>query len=225
MAIGIVATQSGVFGSGGGTTTAIDTTGATGLIIGLWWNRSSPFNGRLSDSKANAFSSTTLQHSGAGNVQLFYVAAPTVGSGHTFTTLENFAGIGILALNGTANPISDKQSGAVSVTGFGNLQPGSITPSFNNSIIVSAFTDFNGPVPTFPAGYTVLAANPTATAEGGGMCFKIQTSLAAENPLWTAAGSTSNECVVIANFLAAGATTNTGNSKFFFFLNNLMMKR
>jgi hypothetical protein len=68
----------------GGTTPAIDTTGCNLIVVavGIDYNGS----GVLSDSKGNTWTHLALNYGATTmGVQLHYVVAPTVGSGHTFS--------------------------------------------------------------------------------------------------------------------------------------------
>ena len=209
MAIAAVVTQSGVFGVAGGTTSAIDTTGSSGIVGGIWWNNGvgNLVLANFTDSKSNTWTKLTEQFQPGPNISavLYYCANPTVGTSHTFSTTSHFVGIGVLALSGTnTSSFFDLQNGTSAGSG-GNIQPGSITPSQNGEVVVSAFGSFNGTSPSMPTGYTQVAANTTSTAEAGGMGYKIQTTAAAENPTWNSTGS--NQAVVIASFKAAGTAT------------------
>ena len=192
---------SAVFGLGGGTTSSIATTGAKLIVVGIWWNRAGGASAaNLTDSKGNTWTKLTEQDNINIGTVLYYCISPAVGPGHTFSTTSNFVGIGVLAVTDTGTPFFDQESGA-NQNASGNLQPGSITPSVNNCLVVTAFGSFNGITsggPAIPTGYTQVARNTTSTAEAGGMGYKIQTTASAENPTWNDSGS--SETAVLATF-------------------------
>lgn len=189
----------GVFGASGGTTSAIDTTGAELLVAGIWCLTSAGEN--LSDSKGNTWTKLTSQINFGMDVVLYYCINPTVGSGHTFSTTSHFVGVGVAAFSSTGSgPTYDTQNGA-NQNASGNLQPGSITPAVNGSVVVTAFGSFNGSTsggPAIPTNYIGVARNTTSTAEAGGLGFWIQTTATATNPTWNDNGS--SECAVIASW-------------------------
>lgn len=198
MPIALVSSRADVFGSTWGTTTAIDTTWANFLVVGIW--RHTGFGSlTLSDSKGNTWTQLTERVSVSQGCVLFYCANPTVWTGHTFTTWAWFAGVGVGAFSGvrTSSPF-DLQNGNV-LNAPWNIQPWSITPTANWALVVTAFGSFNGAAPSMPTWYAQIASNTTSTAEAGGMGYKIQTSAAAENPTWNSSGSA--QATVIADFL------------------------
>ena len=123
--------------AGGGTTSAINTTGAKILVAAVSTYVSS---GTISDSKSNTWVPLTANGSGGNAVaQLFYVVNPTVGTGHTFTSSGSYISASVAAFAGvaTTSPF-DEQTGS---TGSGStLATGNITPSNANSLIVSVMS-------------------------------------------------------------------------------------
>lgn len=201
-----------VFGATGGTSSAIDTTGATGIFAAIWYLTSAGQN--FSDSKGNIWIPLTTQTNIGISCVILYCANPIVGTGHTFSTTSHFVGGGVLAVTGNGTSPFGAESGS-NANASGNLQPGSLTPSVNNCILITAFGSFNGTAPTTPSGYTSIANNTTATAEAGGMAYKIQTTASAENPTWNSTGS--SQSAVLAYFTPAPAANNTDGQFFVFF--------
>jgi len=193
-------------GSGGGTSSAVDTTGATGIYIGyaLYDN---PGTVSVSDSKGNTYTALT-QSGGVGSyVRLYYCQNPTVGASHTFTVTGTaiFVAFGALAVSGslTASSFDVESGGTASST---TVQPGSVTPSQDNEILVTAVS-FNV--------INTASINSSFTLDGQlnysigvniglGLAFKIQTTAGAENPTWTV-GSSCALTTRIASFKAAVA--------------------
>src|SRR5258705_8700383 len=81
-----------VSGANTSTTASLNTTGATLLVIHVGYLASIP--PAISDSKGNTWVGLTIASTTVSNAdRLYYVANPTVGTGHTFT----FTGTGVLA--------------------------------------------------------------------------------------------------------------------------------
>lgn len=197
--IGNVSANAG--GSGNATTGALDTTGANLIVIGLgyWVGATSP---SVSDSKGNAWTPLTAEAGGGGGavIRLFYCLNPTVGAGHTFSSTGTnlYAGINVLAFSGG---LAYDQEGAGG-NGASPIQPGSITPTNDNELILTALT-YNAITvsPTIDGGYTNYYGAPGGGAVGVSFAYLIQTAKAATNPTWTWTGSTG--AAVPAAFTAA----------------------
>lgn len=202
--------------SNGGTTSAIDTSGCDILFVAV-----SSYQGAtaptLSDSKSNSWTGLTLQEvSGNNRIRLFYCVAPSVGSGHTFT-LTGTACYGSVAVAGFSG---GKQTSPFDVEAGTNtvgtsITPGSVTPSEDNEIVISAITTNGGNNPSIDGGFTrvgyvdVSGGNYFGVAIG----FLVQTSAAAANPTWSWSGS--NTCAgTNATFKAEPASGTTRGAPF-----------
>src|SRR5690349_3343729 len=99
-------------GSGGSTTSAIDTTGADFIVVGVLYSQA--HHPTVSDSKSNTWTAVGSAHdSSQEGVQLYFCHNPTVGSGHTFSALasSSFASPFVIAFSGSdASPL-DQQTG------------------------------------------------------------------------------------------------------------------
>lgn len=169
--------------AGGITTTdAIDTTGATLLVIAVsyWDGIADPI---ISDSKSNTWTGLTAQLGSNGYSRLFYCIGGTVGTGHTFTA-NQVGSLSAIAVSAYSNVGAyDAESGASSASAT-TLQPGSITPASNGAVLVTGLMNFPGGTPTINGGFTVTGS---AVAPGSflvGMAYLIQTTAAAANPTW-----------------------------------------
>ena len=210
MAFTLTITQSGAWTTGGGTTSAVTTTGANLIVCGLWWHTGS--SASFFDSKTNSWTQIGFQSNGFMGTALYYCIGPTTGSGHTFRTNSNFSGIGMVAVSaGGATPTFDRVIGSNSSTS--PLTTGSLTPVNNSELYVTAIGSFNGALPAMPVGYTYVGANTTSAAEAGAMGYKIGTTTGAENPSWTTTGT--NNTAVLGFFKLP--TVATGNNNFFMF--------
>lgn len=189
------------------TTPAIDTTGATIIVVALGQINLIAICA-ITDSKGNTYTPLTAQ-TGAPfpYSRLFYCISPIVGSGHTFTADNGGAniqgGIAVQAFSG-GSPVFDVENGVNS--GFGNSQqPGSVTPSVNNSLIVTAVcTDNDGITFAINSGFTITDSVDTGTGgafvSGFGLAYLVQGTAGAINPTWSWSGTGSNAMATIATF-------------------------
>lgn len=205
--IALVAHTAAIGAPNGQTTSAINTTGATLLIVSI--SRNAGSTAVVSDSKGNTWTQLTSINGTNNNCVIYYAISnpATVGSGHTFTVTGTgiFSPIAAAAFSGT-NAVSpfDVQNGhnaGMSAT----VQPGSITPSVNNCLIVCAQSNSNPGVSatgTINSGYTLL--DYIAFAPGAyysvGLAYLIQTTATATNPTWTLNATPPENLSAIASF-------------------------
>lgn len=204
MSIALVANTSGS-GLNGFTTGAIDTTGATLLVRCAAYD--GPATVTASDSKSNTWTGLTVRTSGGGafhKLRIWYVANPTVGTGHTFTfggTSSAMAGC-VSAWSGAkvTSPFDQQNGAGVSST---SAAPGSITPSEDNELIIAGCSFEGSRTLSIDGGFTITnQVNFSGGSNYGvGMAYLIQTSLAAANPSWSWSGS-ADAAAAIASFKA-----------------------
>jgi hypothetical protein len=186
------------------TTGAIDTTGANLLVVSV-----SQYNGTgagtLSDSKSNTWTPLTAKvgPSEAYN-RLFYCASPVVGSGHTFTSNSTglFGAIAVQAWSGANASPFDVQNGATAGSGL-TIQPGSVTPSQNNSLIIASVDPAGNAMSAYliDNGFTITdSVNSGPGVEGLAMAYLLQSTAAAMNPNWSWTGSSNDIAATIAVF-------------------------
>ncbi len=184
-------------GLDGGTTSNIDTTGATLLVVGICSFGTDPTT--ISDSNSNTWNALTIFTTGGGQrVRLFYALNPIVGSGHSFTfsATGSAAVILVSAFSGadTTSPFDSENGSGSSPT------PGAVSPSEDNELIVTIVCDLSSAA-TIDSGFTVTdsVAFIPGTALQGGMAYLIQTAAASANPTWNDGSASSIAC-----FKAAG---------------------
>ena len=192
MAVAFVASViAGGSGSAGVTSGAINTTGATLIVLSITAYTGTTPTPTVSDSKGNTWVGLTQKSTTTPITnRLFYCANPTVGSGHTFTIGGStiFGGIAAAAFSGTlASPYLTENgatSGASSVT---TIQPGSVTPSQDNCLIIAGMNANSlASQPSISGGFTALSLAGSSGNYGAfGIAYLIQTSAAAANPSWT----------------------------------------
>lgn len=196
---------------GTNTTPPIDTTGAKLLILAVSDYTNIANDGTVSDSKGNTWIPLTPQPNNNNEIykaRIFYVANPIVGTLHTFSHISvgtpSYETIYAAAFSGvkTASPF-DVENGATGSSSTPTLQPGSITPSQANELVVTACTvDSLTGAPTVSAGFDLIdsAMGVNGLSVGGGLAFQVQTIAAAVNPTWTSDNNV--WAAVIASFKA-----------------------
>ena len=190
----LVSTTSAGSGNGSSVTTGtIDTTNANLLLMVAGDNVSNTAC-TPSDNKSNTpwvpRRSDPNVASGIRLVLYEIISPASVGTGHSFTctgSANSFPSIAVMAWTGS-NAIS---FGVNIGTGSGTLattfQPGSMTPTVNNTLLVTAATFDGSATASSASGFTLQ----TNVADSGGVHFGIgfaslnQTTAAAINPTWT----------------------------------------
>lgn len=188
------------------TTGAIDTTGADLIIIHIAIGTAlgAP---TVTDNKSNTWTALTAKTSGSQTSQLYYCVNPTVGSGHTFNVAAFIDSIEVLAVSGvdSGTPF-DVQNG--NTGGSGAIQPGSVSPTNNNSLIV---TGVEGNFTVDPYSINLSFTKTDASVGNPGpklasaFAYLIQTAKAAVNPTWTPTSTTNdtqNTTIAVFNSVA-----------------------
>lgn len=187
MAWSQIANLAAELGINGGTSAAINTTGANLIVVAV--TRYDP-SGQptLSDSKGNTWVGLTSTTLTTGALRLFYCYAPTVGTGHTFTTTlsTSYSSVHVAAFSGAAASPLDGET--ADTTGSAIGRPGSITPTVDGDLIISAVVHATGSTPwAIDSGMTILNSQAGTSGQGfsGAIAYKVQTTAAAINPQWT----------------------------------------
>lgn len=208
MAIALVTNQS-ASGLVSATTAGVDTTGADFLVLGI--SCESTHNDTPTDSKGNTWTQLTSYTASEPRVRLWYSVPTSVGSAHTFSSNgSNLVGsIFVGAFSGVKQTSpADLQAGA-NGTGASTLATGSITPSENNCLVISAlaFNAAGSPI-TIDSGFTEIGPEIDFGAGdhyGGQMAYKVQTTAAAVNATWTRGVGTVGMAATVASFKASTA--------------------
>lgn len=210
----IASTQ--VNGQNGGTSGAIDSTGANFLLVPAgFYNNGGTFT--LVDSKGNTFASAT-RHDGSGSAssKFLYCNAPVVGSGHTITSggSNTFSNVQLLALNlpGPGPYTLDQENSGITVLDRGFFAIGSITPTRGAALIAShvSFGADNIYPPTVN-GRQLLGPYTRFTAgtnRGGRSAYGLQdTTPNAVAPRWVGFSGNPGAIGSVASFIPAAAAT------------------
>lgn len=194
---GIALVAHAIAGSGGtssATTAGVNTSGANFLVV-VAVDLAGGSQSAISDSYGNTpYLQLTSQSATVRETISFYYSA-TVGAGHTFTASGGtVSAIAAAAFSGvlTTNPV-DVQAGTNN-SGSATIQPGSITPTQNNELIISGI---GGYVVAGSETYSIDSGMTITDQQGliGGasfglaLAYKVQTTAAAINPTWTVSSS------------------------------------
>lgn len=219
MAIALVANTIAVdaLGAGSATTPGINTTGSSLLVAFLTGKSSNP---TITDSKGNSWALVTFITGGNIRTRMYICSSPTVGSGHTFTATATGASICVETFSGTLSGGAADQTSTIGDPSSPFAQPGPITPSADNCVVVTGFGYLIGTTPFDVA--TIDDANFTITDQDTGnsldtyvqiaMAYSIQTTATEVNPTWTTPDSDAGEVasIIISFKPAAAAVASSG---------------
>lgn len=194
MAFTYLADAEAASGDGFGATTAgINTTGATLIVFAVAGEGAA--EPPPSDSGSNTWTALTQYKDApsAKYIRLYYTVPTSVGAAHTFTATAGtkyYPAIAVIAFSGGhASPL-DSETGNQS--GGASLKPGSRTPSVNDCVLITALNMSPNVTATVDLGYTQTAnIAEAANNDGVALAYLIQTSAAASDPEWNAAGGIS----------------------------------
>lgn len=192
----------------GVTSGSIDTTGANLLVVSVSWYAAGGADvqtGQLTDSKGNTWTQLNLAGTISTSIsanRLFYCYGGTVGTGHTFTVSQSnsYPAIAVMAFsNVAASPLDQQSQGDAPATS--TVQPGSITATQANALLITACT-WDGGTASVGSSFTdlVSAAPSSGNNMGAAMACRVDTSAAATNPTWTKTGAVSWMAASIASF-------------------------
>jgi len=195
------------------TTPGVDTTAADLIVVEVSFSSQEAGNIVLSDNKSNSWTLAVTGNESAAAIdaQIYFVQAPTVGSGHTFNINDNsgtlYAAIHMSAWKGSlASPLDQTNSYDIGFTTSGTT--GSITPGAANELIIAALCiGAGGSAYTIDSGFTISDSNVynAGVNYGGASAYLIQSAAASVNPTWSWTGS-AYAAGAIASFKAAAST-------------------
>lgn len=207
----VVATTSATSGAGSATTSGINTTGANSIFVVQAWYYGAPGDPTFSDSNGNTWvPRTTYRGTGSGQVKILYCAAPTVGSGHTFTQVSTsqYGSFVVVAMTETlaATPF-DQENGGGSSGPVTTVQPGSVTPSENGELLICGLNmQTAGLTASIDSSFTIAAqlAAQSGVSYGSALAYLVQATAGAINPTWTVTSSVNDLSSSIATFKLTG---------------------
>lgn len=204
----------GSVGGTGFTSGSIDTSGAS-ILIATATDYPAVTEGAITDSKGNTWTqAVSVSNGSSSRDRILYSTNPTVGSGHTFSFSapagSTYGTIIVMAFSGAALASPFDQSNSNTGGNSTTIQPGSVTPTEDNELVITVCGLYPNEAPTLSidGGFTIAQQNTYDDGDhyGAGAAYLIQTTAAAANPTWTA---TSNQLLVsaIATFKAESVST------------------
>lgn len=210
MAYSLIVSIPPVGGANGATTVGATTTGANLITV-----FTSSYNlvgaPTLTDSNSNTWTALTTFTSTGARVIIYYCFNPIVGASHTFTLTGTgtFSAVGAKAWSGSTTGPFDQQNGNNFNSSATGIQPGSVTPSQNNELVVTCLgMEGSSPTPTINSSFVGVEYVNYVGGSNFSLAFAslIQTAAGAINPTWSFS-STNNQAVAIATFKASGSVT------------------
>jgi hypothetical protein len=172
------------------TTGAIDTTTAT-LLVMVVSSYEAVASPTVSDSASNAsWQGLTAQgSSGSAECRMFYHANPSTSATHTFTAAvtTGFLSVAVFTFAGTATSLPFDLETGTTVASVATIQPGSLTPSADDYVVINGIAWQSANTWTIDGGYSTPEQLDFASGLYFGVAgaYLIQTSAAASNPTWT----------------------------------------
>lgn len=178
--------------SSGGTSPAIDTTGAD-LIV---WCLSGFVNNSFSrtDSEGNTWLSLLTESGSNARAKIDYSHRPTTSAAHAFTLSAGsmFLSATIQAWAGsttTPGGVVDGQSAGGTANGTTTVQPGGYTPGADGRLFVTTITTDSDPLGnlSIDSGFTISNRVPYVAGDyfGSASAYFVQGAAGAKNPTWS----------------------------------------
>ncbi len=213
MTIALTASGANATNADGASINVGDTSGGNFAAVGVASYFVIPITA-VTDNKGNTpYSALTLYNDGTQNIQLFFFENLATGANHTFTAARTSAFPAIVAavFSGVKTASAfDLENGTALGSSALPQQPGAITPSENNELVIAALSFYNASATiSVDSPFTMIGQVDFASGVnfGVGMAYVIQTTAALSNPTFS---GTSNPLAVScqASFKAtAGAAT------------------
>lgn len=181
------------------TTSSISTAGANVAVVVIS-DFSANGTGTLSDNKGNAWTLAKSQGAGGSACRAlgYYCNLTSTGTGHTFTYTANgalslFSCMFVMTYSTGGGVASVDQTNGANGTTSTTPSAGSITPAFNNELVVAGLS-----INRADAGITSIGSSFNLNASFasvlnwnvcGGAAYNIQTTTTTTNPVWTVAAS------------------------------------
>lgn len=195
----------GAGGGSGGTTSALNTTGATLLVACVSVDSSSGTVPTPTDSSSNTW--TALTQVGGGNPpffrsRLFYVQNPTTSATHTFTVAGTNASITAAAFDNTlTSGVFDLEAsgGGAATTATETASGGSVTPTNPDSLVISGGGIEANRTLSVGGSFSIAHQEPHVggVSYGSFIGYRSLTASAAQNPAWTWTGQGNTNAVVL----------------------------
>ena len=182
-------------------TSAIDTTGATLLVAAIAYYGTSGLPS-FAGSKNNSWTALDAYFGGDGVLILYYCKNPVVGTNHSFSASATnmYGSLAVAAFSGTdtiANADGNNGAGASSTS---SISSGSISPSDDGELIISACLRVGNSAAPSAAGFTLTDSNTSALNFCVGLGYKLQTTAAPVSATWQSNVAANRMAATIAAF-------------------------
>ncbi len=205
--------STGVIDSGdegeGVTTPAINTTGASLIVVGLHvYNSTSTVS--ITDSMNNIWHHLKAYGTSAGGdnsgyngyAQIWYAYHPTTSPEQTFSVngaSSNYPVLTVTAWSGIATDSDPYDTGNGSTTNSGNtISTGSVAPASAGELLISAFSsgDSNGTDFGIDSGFNISDSEHNWSDMDGAMAYYIAPDTDSYDPTWTVTGDVNNSAAI-----------------------------
>lgn len=192
---------------GGGTTSAMNTTGATLIVLVISiGSASTPAPGTISDSAGNTkwFLTSNWSNDAANITWMAFCYNPVTSATHTFTqSTGSFRALAALAFSGPPGPV-DFNVSAIKSGSFVSLP--TVTPSSNGALLVSGCAGNSGSTLTVDSGFTITDQTGGGATELIGAAYLIQSTAAAVSLKWgSLPGNVSSQLLVFEPGVSGGS--------------------
>jgi hypothetical protein len=191
----IANTCAGSSGGTGVTTTGINTTGASLIVLAIAYYPTVGVATPTDSVGGNTWNALPAYGNQNPYIKMYYAINPKTGTSQTFTESDgqNYPAICVLAFNGTVTTNGFDTQNGTTTSASTPISTGSITPTYNNEVLVSSLGAGGGSSYTIDSSFTIPAGG-TLDFSGGnywgiGIAYLIQTTATAENPTWNGDGS------------------------------------
>jgi hypothetical protein len=212
VAYALIGHDAGAGTSGGGTSTGFNTSGANLIVLAIGSYPNGGATVTVSDTYFNMYTPLTVHGNSDVQVRLYYCASPTVGVAHQVTVsgASIYPSFQVAAFSGAdASPFDQEigQNPSVAQT----IQPGSLTPSMANSLVVTGLGSENSGANTSytaDSGFTsYFTLYNGGNSEGSALAWRV--SSVAQNPTWSLDISAAEIVPAMATFNPATAVVTT----------------
>lgn len=188
------------------TTSAINCTGASLITAGISLG-SNP--GGVTDSSGNTYTDG-VSTGGAVRNSIWYVISPVVTSSMTFTSNAsgNYPTLNVACWSAGTTPIVDQHNSANTSSPTSTFQPGSVTPTVNNELIISSIAYDISDVSSIDSSFTITnhSAYSNSNSYGGAMAYLVQSTAASVNPTWTMTSNNDINATILSFKTTSGST-------------------
>ena len=193
---------------GTGTTSGFDSTGASLLVVVVTFYGQVGNPNLISDTYGNTWRTAFLAsgNSSVCGIAVFYCQAPNTGPEHTVTIGGSSLLVTTVMTGFTGSDTSQDydQINHANGTGSDPVQPGAVTPSADNELILSVCSLVNNGTPTIAGPLTALVVSPRTDGSRFGMLlgYEIQTAAAPRNPAFSNGAPDNRDFSMVVTFKA-----------------------